>query len=152
MEKIRCKACHQLFIPCSRVKTQSYCSKPECQRHRKRLWQKEKINSDPAYRDNQYAAHKSWLRRHPEYESTYRQEHHPNKSNINFTKKIKTCPYFPTCQCMHKMDSILTENFPFSGDYLIQSIDPNTKKMVSFIAHISLISICYKDKCLKRED
>lgn len=152
MEKIRCKACHQLFIPCSRVKTQSYCSKPECQRYRKRLWQKEKIHSDPAYRDNQYAAHKSWLRRHPEYESTYRREFSRHKSSINIQSQIKICPYFPNCQCMNKMDSILTEKPPFSGVYLIQSIDSNSKKMDSFIVNISFISICYEYKCLKRED
>ena len=152
MEKIRCKACQQLFIPCSRVKNQSYCSKPECQRHRKRLWQKEKIDSDPAYRDNQYAAHKSWLKRHPKYESAYRREHSRHKSSAHIPNQIKICPYFPSCQCMHTMDSILTKNFPFSGVYLIQSIDPNSKKMDSFIVEISMISICYKNKCLKRED
>jgi hypothetical protein len=45
--RIRCAHCSCLFFPDPRVKNQRYCSSKECQRARKRLWQKEKLAHDP---------------------------------------------------------------------------------------------------------
>jgi len=40
MEK-RCESCERRFIPHPAVRHQEYCSDPECQKARKRKWQKE---------------------------------------------------------------------------------------------------------------
>ena len=56
MDKTRCAACEDLFAPQCNVSDQTYCSKPECQRERRRRWQRQKLREDPDYRANQTAA------------------------------------------------------------------------------------------------
>src|SRR3989304_8781704 len=57
------------------VRDKIYCSSPECQRERRRRWQKARPQSDPDYRDNQSRAQQSWAERHPDYWREYRRTH-----------------------------------------------------------------------------
>lgn len=75
MEKRRCAACRRAFYPRAQAPGQRYCSAAACQRERRRRWQGEKRRSDPAYRENQRRAQRSWAERHPEYWRGYRAEH-----------------------------------------------------------------------------
>jgi hypothetical protein len=50
MEK-RCDHCKRKFTPHPAVKKQRYCKSADCQRARKRMWQKEKLKKDPDYRE-----------------------------------------------------------------------------------------------------
>ena len=59
MEK-RCESCERRFIPHPAVRHQEYCSDPECQKTRKRKWQKEKLAGDSDYRANQAEAQRQW--------------------------------------------------------------------------------------------
>lgn len=52
MSTRRCLACGSQFRPLPLVPDQNHCSAPVCQRERRRLWQRLKRASDPAYRDN----------------------------------------------------------------------------------------------------
>ncbi|MEA3412029.1 MAG: hypothetical protein U9R74_10900, partial [Pseudomonadota bacterium] len=63
MGRKRCAACGALFTPCRNVANQQYCSKPECQRERRRRWQREKLKQDPDYQANQAAAQRRWRER-----------------------------------------------------------------------------------------
>jgi hypothetical protein len=76
-QKIRCANpdCRRLFLPDSRVKEQRYCGKKECQRVRKRQWQRRKIKEDQDYRDNQREAQQCWSEHNPEYWGRYRDQH-----------------------------------------------------------------------------
>ncbi len=67
MTKFRCVNCGARFTPAPQVPNQAYCSKPECQKERRRQWQKNKLKSDPDYRDNQSRAQKAWTHRNPDY-------------------------------------------------------------------------------------
>jgi len=60
-------------VPDPRVKNQRYCGEKECQRARKRKWQKEKLATDPDYKANQADCQREWRRRHPGYYKEYRQ-------------------------------------------------------------------------------
>ncbi|HJW53983.1 MAG TPA: hypothetical protein VJ577_01795 [Burkholderiaceae bacterium] len=71
----RCAACGHSFRPHPRVSNQAYCSAPECQRERRRRWQRDKMQSDPDYRDNQARAQQAWGERNPEYWRRYRETH-----------------------------------------------------------------------------
>ena len=75
MENRRCRHCEKPFQPRSQNLKQAYCSKPECQRARKRLWQQEKLKSDSDYRENQRQAQKRWQKHHPDYWKQYRANH-----------------------------------------------------------------------------
>ena len=69
----RCACCGKPFAPRPQVPDQAFCSDPDCQRARKRQWQRAKRQSDPDYRDNQRAAQQAWAQRNPDYWRGYRE-------------------------------------------------------------------------------
>ena len=73
-----CKNCGERKPANPRLKGhQGYCGDPECQRVRKRIWQKNKMAHDPDYRDRQIACLKRWREQRPldKYQSCYREQH-----------------------------------------------------------------------------
>lgn len=86
MDKRRCIACGKPFQPAPQVAQQKYCSDDACQRHRRRAWHQNKLETDPAYRDNQGRAQKAWVDRNPLYWSDYR-ESHPGYTDENRTRQ-----------------------------------------------------------------
>jgi hypothetical protein len=75
--KIRCAnpRCRRLFLPDPRVKTQRYCSRKECQRLRKRRWQREKMETDRDYRLDQKESRQCWSEQNRDYSRRYRANH-----------------------------------------------------------------------------
>lgn len=71
----QCAACGQPFQPRPQVPQQLYCSAGECQRERRRRWQKDKLQNDPDYQDNQARAQQAWNKRNPDYWREYRSTH-----------------------------------------------------------------------------
>lgn len=69
----RCAYCERPFAPRPQVPDQAFCSSPDCQRARKRQWQREKRLSDPDYRSNQQAAQRVWTQRNQGYWRSYRE-------------------------------------------------------------------------------
>jgi hypothetical protein len=68
----RCACCGKPFAPRPQIPDQAYCSSLDCQRVRKRQWQRAKLQSDPDYRTNQRAAQQAWAQRNPDYWRNYR--------------------------------------------------------------------------------
>ena len=75
MEQRRCAACRELFHPRPQSPGQKFCAAAQCQRERKRRWQKARRASDPDYRDNDVQANRQWRRGHPDYWRAYRRQH-----------------------------------------------------------------------------
>ena len=75
MEKRRCAGCRKLFHPRPQSPGQTFCSAAECQRERKRRWQKARRAADSDYRDNDVQASRQWRRQHPDYWRAYRHKH-----------------------------------------------------------------------------
>jgi hypothetical protein len=75
MEQRRCAGCHKLFHPRPQCPDQTFCSAAECQRERKRRWQKTRRAADPDYRDNDVQANRQWRSQHPGYWRAYRRNH-----------------------------------------------------------------------------
>ncbi|HEX7643074.1 MAG TPA: hypothetical protein VF472_12780 [Burkholderiaceae bacterium] len=82
MQTKHCAACGQDFHPHPKSPRQAYCSKPACQRARKRKWQQQKLKSDPDYAENQARAQQAWSSSHGDYWRHYREEH-PDYANHN---------------------------------------------------------------------
>jgi phage FluMu protein Com len=82
MKQIRCAHCGRLFDPNPRVKNQRYCSEKECQRVRKKLWQRHKLATDPDYKANQKDSQKTWRENNPDYWREYR-ERNPQYAERN---------------------------------------------------------------------
>jgi hypothetical protein len=73
MQRLRCVYCNDLFTPVPQVPKQSYCSKPNWQKERRKQWQKNRLQSDPDYRANQSRAQKAWTEKNPDYWRELRQ-------------------------------------------------------------------------------
>ena len=70
-----CIFCGRLFEPYPTVPNQQCCSRPECQKARRRKWQKEKLATDEAYKANQADCQRAWRQRNPDYWRRYRKIH-----------------------------------------------------------------------------
>jgi len=80
MESVPCPACSVFFVP--RNKFQTFRSTPDCQRVRKALWQKQKLASDPDYKESQHLLNNKWLQNNPDYWKDYRRKN-PEKAYRN---------------------------------------------------------------------
>jgi type IV secretory pathway VirB10-like protein len=68
----RCKHCGKRIDLRPQNPNQEYCKKPECQRARKRKWQRQKMKTDADYRENQREAARRWRAKNPAYWRNYR--------------------------------------------------------------------------------
>lgn len=76
-QKIRCanRDCRCFFLPNPRVKNHRYCGKKDCQRARKKHWQRQKMKDDPKYQEDQQDSQQCWMEQNPGYWCNYRNEH-----------------------------------------------------------------------------
>jgi len=149
MKSKRCVVCHQSFQPCPQVPNQSYCSAPECQRERRRRWQRNKLQTDPDYRDNQSRAQRSWMDSNPKYFSEYRKAHPDYVESNREKQRQRDAP--PQKLEIAKMDvSAALQPFP-SGIYRLQpAIASALAKMDVCIVEITLLSAicpCNEEPC-----
>ena len=77
----RCLACGRSFQPRPQVPQQNYCTARDCQRERKKLWERDRRRTDPDYRKNQASASQAWSRKHPDYWKEYR------RANPQYTER-----------------------------------------------------------------
>lgn len=101
MKPFRCNACHRIQPINPRSPKQEYCNRADCQRARKREWQRKKRATDPDYRQNQNDCQKRWREQHPHYWQEYR-------------KKIKKSPPPPDPPAV-KMDESTAFFFVIPG-------------------------------------
>ena len=129
MKPFRCKACHRIRPVNPKNPKQEYCNRADCQRARKRAWQRKKRAIDPDYRQNQIDCQKRWRERHPDYWRSYRK------------KTIRSPPL--SDRSVAKMDGLGTKNTIVPGTYLLAPIDGQNIKMDAFQAIIIPISTSY---------
>lgn len=76
MKAIRqCPACGLPFEVRPQTPGQRFCPSPECQRQRRREWQRQRLRTDADYRENQARAQRVWASDHAEYWRLYRIRH-----------------------------------------------------------------------------
>jgi hypothetical protein len=141
MTKLRCAHCGVRFTPAPQVTNQAYCSKPDCQKERRRQWQKSKLQSDPDYRDNQSRAQKAWTDRNPDYWRQHRQNS-PDYGNPLPGEQVSGAPA-PGNQSV-KMDSLnppqtLRKALQDGVFRLTVLAEPDGVKMDSWIVKLSSI-------------
>lgn len=71
----RCASCKRRFKVRPQSPKQRFCPNEECQRMRRRLWQRDRLLSDVDYRENQLRASADWRARNPDYWKAYREKH-----------------------------------------------------------------------------
>jgi hypothetical protein len=108
MEPVPCLGCSEFFTP--RNRSQSYCTNPKCQKKRKALWQKQKVQNNPEYRENQKLSNNKWLSNNPDYWKKYRLDN-PDKTQRNrLLQKVRNkhpggTANFPEITAIAKMDA-----------------------------------------------
>jgi hypothetical protein len=75
MRDLRCRYCQQVFQPSAYHPQQKVCNQPACQRKRQRDYHRQKIASDPVYRQVCLDSPRKWRQAHPGYWKQYRQSH-----------------------------------------------------------------------------
>ena len=115
----RCVACRKLFVPCPQVKEQKYCSKAECQKERKRRWQRRKISEDPAYRQNRRDAQRRWREAHPDYWRRYRKAHPASVEKNRERQRERNRRRAGSSRVIAKMDASLEESRIIPGRYTL---------------------------------
>ena len=140
MEKT-CVYCKRRFIAVHvKLCNQQYCSRPECQRARKRKWQREKLARDSAYRENQAAAQKEWSSRNKGYWQEYRRKN-PAYAERNRLKQRERNHRRGSGAKIAKMDASGTENIITSGCYrLVPLCNDMIAKMDAVIVKIDVVS------------
>jgi len=82
MSDRRCHYCQQVFQPVRYHPQQRVCSRPDCQRQRRRDYHRQKIASDPIYRQVCLDSPGKWRKAHPGYWNLYRRDH-PQQAERN---------------------------------------------------------------------
>lgn len=133
MESRRCAACDRVYLSRPQAPRQAYCTNVECQRERRKRWQRAKRLSDSDYVENQKRAQRAWCRRNPDYWRKYRSREEGNREQRR-------------TRCEHarpriaKMDSSIPFEINHGGLYRIALISARTAKKNSWIVEISKVS------------
>jgi|WetSurMetagenome_2_1015567.scaffolds.fasta_scaffold160093_3 hypothetical protein len=75
MGSLRCAHCERVVPANPHIKNQTHCKREACRRDKKRLWQRQKMATDPDYKANQRECNKAWQERNPQYWQEYRKNH-----------------------------------------------------------------------------
>jgi hypothetical protein len=120
-----CKGCGELFQIRAQNPNQTHCSKKSCQSERRRLWQRNKLKTDPDYRENQRNAQQAWQERNKQYWQKYREEHPSYAEQNRISQRRRNNKQ--NVEAIAKMNMSIPVQFPCSGTY--QLIPKRQKKL-----------------------
>ena len=142
-QKIRCanRECRRLFVPNPRVKTHRYCDREECQRLRRSRWQRQKIKSDPDYRDNQRDAQQCWIEQNRDYWRRYRGQHPEYVTRNRLLQRERDRKR--RLRNLAKMDTSDEISFVKPGSYYLIPAKRDLAKMDASPQRYFLIPSCY---------
>ena len=135
MEKT-CPHCGNRFIPHPAVANQRYCGSACCQKARKRTWQKEKLTSDPDYRENQAAAQKAWRIRNKGYWREYRK----NNKTYREQNRLRQRERSRQRRMIAKMDELRAKSLVSPGRYRLVPLYGKIAKMDELIVEIGVVA------------
>ena len=134
-----CRSCGELFQIRAQNPNQTHCSKKSCQSERRRLWQKNKLKTDPDYRENQKSAQQAWQERNKQYWQKYREEHPSYTEQNRILQRRRNRKQ--GADEIAKMDVSIPVQFPCSGTYqLIPRLRKQIAKMDVWIVELTMIS------------
>ena len=154
-----CTHCQRPLPSLRRNPKQQYCNKSQCQKARKASWQKNKMKTDPAYRENQKRAQNDWQKNHPDYWKTYRDNHQEytdrNRENTRERMQIKR-QVASILNSFAKMDAFPLDCQRLSGYYVLLPLGAMFAKMDAEVSENHCIARKYTPRprppCLQRED
>lgn len=100
-----CACCGNSFEPRPQVPNQAFYSAHDCQRARKRQWQRAKLQSDSDYRINQRAARQAWAQRNQDDWRNYREV------RPDYTQRKKSTPSSAPRKRWQRQQRTVSKNF-----------------------------------------
>jgi len=124
------------------------CFNPDCQKARRKYWQRRKIQNDDDYKKNQAIAQKAWATRNPDYWRNYRSAHpeyiernrwQQKRRNIKSRYSLSLTENEP--KMIAKMDDLEGESSIKSGYYMLYPISTGKiAKMDEILVKIDVIA------------
>lgn len=146
----RCKHCGKIFQRRPQNPDQQHCSQSECQKARKREWQRRKLKEDPEYRENQRHAARRWRERNPDYWRTYRKEHEDYTINNRVQQRRRNLRHRRSARAddeIANMDTSKSQNNILSGLYRLSPVvDDGGRGIANMDASIVKIHVI-QDSC-----
>ena len=134
---VRCSHCKRFFTPNPRVKNQWYCGKKACQNARRAKWQRQKMKTDPDYRQNQKQAQKDWRSQNLGYWKRYRSKNTAYCDRNRNLQKVRDAKR--RMRHLAKMDALKPKNHLSPGSYFIVSVFADLAKMDASVQKVTLI-------------
>jgi len=144
-----CIYCKSPFRPHQKVPGQKVCFNHNCQKTRRKEWQRKKIQNDDDYKKNQAIAQKAWAARNPEYWKNYRSAHPEyvernrrlqKRRNIRYRYNLNLSKNDP--KMIGKMDDLTDKSHINSGYYTLYPISTERNaKMDKMFVKIEVIAI-----------
>jgi len=145
MEKT-CECCYGQISFRPTVRNHRYCSKPGCQKERKKRWQRLKLATDSAYRENQADAKQEWRRKNSGYWKEYRARHpayverNREQQRVRNRKRSRKRDT-PASLAIAKMDALTPRNIiPFGRYRLVPLATDGIAKMDALVVEIGVVS------------
>lgn len=137
MQTVRCAHCGRVVPANPRIKNQTHCNLEACRRDKKKLWQRQKMASDPEYQANQKDCWKAWLERNPNYWKNYR-SNHPKVAEHNRLKQRERNRSRREIAKMDTLDPVLQVT---PGTYYLLPEEAGKRVIAKMDASISKITI-----------
>jgi hypothetical protein len=142
----RCVCCHDQLPSVPAARNHRYCSKPACQRERKRLWHRQKLATDEAYRQSKADAQRKWTSANSGYWKQYRAKH-PDYVKRNREKQRERNRKRPRKReiaasgVIAKIDALIPQHvIPFGRYRLVPLATDLIAKMDALVVEIGVIS------------
>lgn len=147
-----CAGCGIAFEPRPQTPKQAYCSLTDCQRLRRQRWQRDKLQNDPDYQDNQSRSQRAWMDRNPDYWRQYRQKNPAYAERNRSRQRSKSPP--PELTDLANMDASMQPPVLHAGVYRITPVQlPGRQSTDSWTVEITLVCFdcpCKSDACKDR--
>ena len=142
----RCACCHDELPSIHAVRNHRYCSKPDCQKERKKLWHRQKLLVDKAYQESKADAQRKWSSANSGYWKEYR-ANHPDYVERNREKqrernrKRPRKRELPASPVIAKMDAPTPQKvIPFGRYRLVPLATDMIAKMDALVVEIGVVS------------
>jgi hypothetical protein len=143
--KLVCRNCRKTIRdPNPRIKNQTHCRAPACQRARKAQRQRQKMRPDPDYRKNQMDAKDQWGRRNPDYWKKYRRNNEAYTERNRNLQKIRDAKR--RAVRLAKMDASSGATSLNNGVYFLIHVADDLAKMDALIHRVVIIPDPYDAK------
>lgn len=126
-----CPYCGRSFFPSRFRPQQRVCSDPACQRRRRRDYHRDRLDSDPEYRQICRDSQKKWQEDHPDYPRQYRSRN-PSYVERNRTQQRQR-------DSKRRLERLVKNNVafplkPFSGEVWLvgPELEPLVKNNLAF--------------------